>query len=145
MTRHPEHRAVSTVRRSFSRAIVALVAVLVALTGVFTLPPEPARAISSQWEGQTGSIVPGEGGTAGGTFLAAGSGADTAAQFTYDVPVTGNDGESGTWSFSTVAASGGTIVEPWRWTGLHAWFLVTARLDAVVRRCLGQSTRGARN
>ena len=48
---------------------------------------------------------PAEGGTAAGTFLAAGSSADSDAQFTYDVPVTDNDGESGTWSFSTVAAA----------------------------------------
>ena len=78
--------------------------------------------------------MPGEGGTAAGTFLAAGSGADTAAQFTYDKQVTDNDGESGTWSFFTTAAGPGSISEPWRWTGLHAWFNVTARLDAVVIR-----------
>ena len=78
--------------------------------------------------------MPGEGGTAAGTFLAAGSGADPAAQFTYDKRVTGNDGESGTWSFSAIADTAGPVTLPWRWTGLHAWFNVTARLDAVVIR-----------
>ena len=56
------------------------------------------------------------------------------AQFTYDIPVIGNNGESGTWSFFTTAGANGTVPVPYHWTGLHAWFNVTARLDAVVVR-----------
>jgi hypothetical protein len=135
LIRHPERKAApAAARPTTSRAIVALIAAIVAISGVFTLPPAPVAAASSEWIGQVGSIVPGDSGTAAGTFLAAGSSVDGDAQFTYDVPVIGNDGESGTWSFFTTAAAGEAIALPWRWTGLHAWFNVTARLDAVVIR-----------
>ena len=134
MIRHPEPSAVPSAQRSVSRAIITFIAAIVALTGVFTLPPTPARAASSDWNGQSAASFPGEGGTAAGTFLAAGSSANNDAQFTYDVPVIGNNGESGTWSFSTIAEANETVAVPYRWTGLHAWFNVTARLDAVVVR-----------
>ena len=134
MIRHPEPSAAPAAQRSVSRAIVASIAVIVALTGVLTLPPTPTRAATGEWEGIQGSIVPGDSGTAAGTFVAAGASPAGDAQFTYDVPVTSNDGESGAWSFSTVAAANETVAVPYHWTGLHAWFNVTVQLDAVVIR-----------
>jgi hypothetical protein len=113
---------------------VLVVALLIAGTGIFTVPPTPARAASTEWFGQKGSFVDGSGAGTAGTFLAAGSSLAGDAQFTYDIPVVGNNGETGTWSFSTTAGANGTVPVPYHWTGLHAWFNVTARLDAVVIR-----------
>jgi hypothetical protein len=121
-------------RSLLARAIVLVVALLIAATGIFTLPPTHARAASTEWFGQKGSIVDGSGTGTAGTFLAAGSSLNGDAQFTYDIPVIGNNGETGTWSFSSVAGANGTVPVPYHWTGLHAWFNVTARLDAVVVR-----------
>ena len=90
--------------------------------------------VPGQWEGQKGSIADGSGGTTAGTFLAAGASPAGDAQFTYDVPISGSDGEAGTWSFFTTAGADETVGVPFDWTGLHAWFDVTARLDAVVVR-----------
>ena len=121
-------------RSPFARATVLVVALLIAGTGIFTVPPTPARAASTEWFGQKGSFVDGSGAGTAGTFLAAGSSLAGDAQFTYDIPVVGNNGESGTWSFFTTAGANGTVPVPYHWTGLHAWFNVTARLDAVVVR-----------
>ena len=132
MTRHPEPRAA---RSSVARAVVVSLATLIAISSVFTLSPPPVgAAVPGQWEGQKGSIADGTGGTTAGTFLAAGASLAGDAQFTYDVPVSGNDGESGTWSFFTVADATETVGVDYRWTGLHAWFNVTAKMEAVVVR-----------
>ncbi len=60
MIRHPEPSAAPTAQRSVSRAIVAFIAAIVALTGVFTLPPTPTRAatftVSSTADSGAGSL-----------------------------------------------------------------------------------------
>jgi hypothetical protein len=70
-----------------------------------------------------------------GTTVAVGNGAAGPAQFTYDVldadPGAG-DGEAGSWTFYTTAATSGTIEIPWRYSGFHAFFQVTVELKAVV-------------
>jgi hypothetical protein len=43
-------------------------------------------------------------------------------------------GNTGSWEFTTVAASGGTINLPYTWDGFHSYFQVTARLEVFVRR-----------
>ncbi len=136
MFRHPEPSAAVAASRSLTRAVVVSFAVILAITGVFTLPPASVGAVPvpGQWEGQKGSIADGSGGTTAGTFLAAGASPAGDAQFTYDVPISGGDGEAGTWSFFTTAGTDDTVGVPFHWTGLHAWFNVTAGLDAVVMR-----------
>ena len=56
-----------------ARAIVLFVALLTAAPAIFTVPPTPARAASTEWFGQKGSFVDGSGAGTAGTFLAAGS------------------------------------------------------------------------
>ena len=83
-------------------------------------------------------------GSGTGTTLAAGSGAAGPAQFTYDLPdadpVVGN-GEAGSWDVYTTASSAGTINIPWRYTGFHAFFQVTVKLDAFVVGASGPDTQ----
>ncbi|HEX2766966.1 MAG TPA: PxKF domain-containing protein [Candidatus Limnocylindria bacterium] len=117
-----------------ARGLVLVLSLLFAIGGLVTAPPTPARAAATEWLGQKGSIADGSGGATAGELHAAGGSASNDAQFTYIKTVDAADGETGTWSFSTVADANGTISLPWRWTGLHAWFNVTARLDAVVVR-----------
>ncbi len=80
----------------------------------------------------------GDEGSSGGTFMAAGIGAPAGpAQFTYtleDALPDSGDGQSGEWQFYTTAAADGTIDVPWRYTGFHAFFGVTAGLEAWVVR-----------
>ena len=69
-----------------------------------------------------------------GTFLAAGSSPAGGRPVHLRHSGRRNNGESGTWSFSPRPRANGTVPVPYHWTGLHAWFNVTARLDAVVVR-----------
>ena len=63
------------------------------------------------------------------------NGTDSAAQMTYNADGSG----SGTWTFTATATTSGTVKVPYSWTGLHAWFEVTARLDTIVDGAVQQT------
>ena len=69
-----------------------------------------------------------------GTVQTVSDGSTSAAAMTYN----GDGLGSASWTFTTTAtptsANGTPIRVPWTWQGLHAWFLVTAQMDAVVIR-----------
>jgi hypothetical protein len=155
LTRRPEPARPSMPsaarRSSVPRGLILGVATLIAFGGLLSAPAPPTAAVQepapadlvapaavpadTAWEGAHGSIDP----TAAdvpttGDFLAAGGSVAGDAQFTYIAPGGGSDGESGQWSFFTTAAEDASFSLPWQWTGLHAWFNVTARLDAVIVR-----------
>lgn len=69
-----------------------------------------------------------------GTVTTVSDGSAAAAQMSYDV----EGSTSGSWTFTTTATADGTVTVPYSWQGLHAWFLVTARLDVIVN---GATTR----
>jgi hypothetical protein len=77
------------------------------------------------------SAAPGDpvwvaGGT--GNVQTVSDGTVSAAQMTYNADGSG----SGTWTFTAQAQTSGTVKVPYSWQGLHAWFLVTTRLDMIV-------------
>lgn len=74
-----------------------------------------------------GSIWTGSG---TGSTSVADNGADGTPQFTYSYHTFCC--ASGSWQFSTVAASGGAVVVDWTYSGFNAYFAVTASLDAFV-------------
>ena len=69
-----------------------------------------------------------------GTVQTVSDGSASAAAMTYN----GDGLGSASWTFTTTAtptsANGTPIRVPWTWQGLHAWFQVTAQMDAVVIR-----------
>jgi hypothetical protein len=113
----------ASVRASHTRsAIAALIALLVAIAGPLLVVSPPATA---------GPVDVGWGATGTGTVATVSDGTLSAATFTYDA--TGVF--SGSWDFvapATPTSAAGPIKVPWTWQGLHAWFMVTARLDTIV-------------
>ncbi len=71
----------------------------------------------------TGSVTLQNDGTAGGQ-----------PAFQYQQGPNVPDIFTGAWTFSTVAADTRTVALDWTWSGLHAWFAVTTRLEVFVRR-----------
>jgi hypothetical protein len=53
-----------------------------------------------------------------------------AAVFTYDNGAPGSSGANGSWEFSAVATTNATVDMDYRFTGFHAFFQVTAGLEA---------------
>ena len=113
----PERRP-ARLSRLVVLACVLLVAAFVAAS---------AASAGTIWSGSgTGSTsVPDDG--AGGT-----------PQFTYSYHT--SCCASGSWQFSTTAATSGPVVVGWTYSGFNAYFLVTATLDAFVTHNGGTST-----
>jgi hypothetical protein len=59
----------------------------------------------------------------------------SAAQMTYNADGSG----SGTWTFTAQATTSGTVKVPYTWQGLHAWFMVTTRLQTTVNGSVTQT------
>lgn len=62
-----------------------------------------------------------------GTTVVVSDGSVPPAEFAYDAR-----SFSGTWSFQTTAGTARTVFLKYRYEGLHAWYQVTAGLDAVI-------------
>ncbi|HET7066401.1 MAG TPA: hypothetical protein VFI21_02240, partial [Nocardioides sp.] len=99
-------------------AALAALAALVAMGTPLALAG-PATAASGDPTWTAGGI---------GNVQTVSDGSAAAAQMTYNADGSG----SGTWTFTTTAVTNGTVKVPYTWQGLHAWFEVTTRLDAVV-------------
>ena len=136
MIRHPEPSAAPAAQRSVSRAVVVSIAVILAITERLHPAPDagPCRPErhgrpGRQHRSRTGRRI-------GGRHLPRGRLQRRLATPSSPTtcPVIGNDGEAGTWSFFTTAAPARRSRCRGAGPGLHAWFNVTARLDAVVVR-----------
>jgi hypothetical protein len=102
-------------RRLFPR--LALAALVVAVAGVVVhVPAAASRPLDHPWTGS---------GT--GTTTVVSDGTTPPAVFSYDAI-----GFDGSWNFSTVASTTGTVNLAWNYTGFHSFFDVTVGLDAYV-------------
>ena len=115
-------RAASARRRSGLTATV--VATLAMVLGLFAAvsPSATAGPVDDGW------VAAGP-----GTVQTVSDGSASAAAMTYN----GDNLGSASWTFTTTAtaaSAAGPVRVPWTWQGLHAWFLVTVSLDAVVIR-----------
>jgi hypothetical protein len=86
-----------------------------ALALLVAYPTANAALLDTPWSG---------GGT--GTTVVVSDGQTPPAAFNYDARA-----YSGNWTFGTVAAYDRTVLLKYTYNGLHAWFMVTAGLDAV--------------
>jgi hypothetical protein len=87
----------------------------------------PPPAFTSWAASGPGTVTTNDDGTADGT-----------PDFNYSVNISGNWGQR-TWEFSTTSPVARTVNLQWSWSGYHAFFEVTARLDVFVRH-LGVDT-----
>ena len=76
--------------------------------------------------------TPGWTGSGPATTSVPSDGTNGTAQFSYNYNNPCNCGATGIWTFHTEANATGTVVLPWTYTGLHAWFEVIVGLDAFV-------------
>ena len=96
---------------------------LVAQLLITTTPVALADPFTGAWSATGPGIltVPHDGTTGGLAQL----------DYNYDLGVA--SGVSGTWTFTSTAATTGQIRAAYHWSGLHAWFAVTARLRPFVK------------
>ncbi len=119
-------RAESGQRRHRRRLATAVVAAVATLTGPLVIASAPADAtpVDDGWSLSS----------PGGVTNVTSDGADSAAEFTYDFQNAGFGDRA--WEFTAQAANAATpgdpIKVPYTWQGLHAWFDVTAQLQAIV-------------
>lgn len=91
-------------------------ATILALTALAVFSSANAELLDTPWSG-----------TGTGTTAVVSDGSAPPAEFAYDAW-----SFYGNWSFQTTAATTRTVLLKYRYEGLHAWFQVTAGLDAVI-------------
>ncbi len=110
----------TSVRKSRSRVVVAVLAALVAAAaGVLSVPAAPTYAVPVDigWSvSGTGPVLDSDG-------------TSSAAAFHYNAD---NSPTGVNITFQATASQAGTIKVPYTWSGLHAWFNVTAGLQQFV-------------